>query len=112
VVTIITLSRPELPGIVVGAITFGDSEIPTSARRRIRLNAESWSGWMGRDKEAVRWKAGPWPLGGMAAAALAAPEAFKAAMRNIYHVMRNPARLETVFADMSAASPASIPARP
>jgi hypothetical protein len=82
------------------AMALGDSKIHVPARRRLRLNAQAWSGQIGPDGETVRWKAGAWPLGGMAAAALAAPEAFKAAMRKLRHVMRNPARLETVLADM------------
>jgi hypothetical protein len=81
------------------AIALGDSEIPIDARRRFRLNAESWRGRLEREGDCVRWQAGSWPLGGMAAAALAGPEAFKVAMRKLKRIMRNPARLETVFAE-------------
>jgi hypothetical protein len=90
------------PGAEVDlAVAFGDSEIPISARRRIRLNARAWSGRIGRDEDAIRWQAGAWPLGGMAAAALAAPEAFKIALKRLQRAMRNPARTDTVFADTS-----------
>src|SRR5262249_19209893 len=81
------------------AIGFGDSGFPIRARRRIRLNAGQWSGRIARDEDSLRWQAGSWPLGGMAAAALAASEAFKVTMRKLQGVMQNPARLETVFAE-------------
>jgi hypothetical protein len=54
------------------AMALGDSKIPVPARRRLRLNAQAWSGQIGPEGENVRWKAGGWPMGGMAAAALAA----------------------------------------
>jgi hypothetical protein len=81
------------------AIALGDSKISIRARRCIGLNAESWSGSITPQDRAVRWKAGQWPLGGMVAAALAATEAFKIAIRKLEHLARNPGRIETVFAD-------------
>jgi len=81
------------------AIALGDSEIAVGARRTMSLNAEFWSGQILPQHCATRWKAGQWPLGGMTAAALAATEAFKCAMRKLDQFAKNPDRMETVFAD-------------
>jgi hypothetical protein len=81
------------------AIAIGDSKVSIRARRCISLNAERWSGHIAPLDRAVRWKAGQWPLGGMVAAALAATEAFKIAIRKLERFARNPGRMETVFAD-------------
>jgi hypothetical protein len=81
------------------AIALGDSKLSVRARRCISLNAESWSGRIAPQDRAVRWQAGQWPLGGMVAAALAATEVFKVAIKTLEHLARNPGRMETVFAD-------------
>jgi len=81
------------------AIALGNSEISIQARRYISLNAESWSGRITPQDGTVRWKADRWPLGGMVAAALAATEAFKCAIKKLKRFARNPDRMETVFAD-------------
>ena len=51
------------------------------------------------ENDLVPWDGGRWPIGGMAAAGLAAGEAFKIAMRKLQHVARNPGRMVSVFAD-------------
>jgi hypothetical protein len=81
------------------AIALGNSEIAVGARRTLSLNAEFWSGEITPQNRAARWKAGQWPLGGMAAAALAATEAFKCAIRKLDQFAKNPDRMETVFAE-------------
>jgi hypothetical protein len=82
------------------AIALGDSEIGILARQRISLNAGSWSGELAPSDRAVPWKACSWPFGGMAAAALAATEAFKAAIRKLEHLAKNSERMATVFANL------------
>jgi hypothetical protein len=81
------------------AIALGNSKISIRARRCISLNAESWSGRIAPQNDAVLWKAGRWPLGGMVAAALAATETFKCAIKKLKQFARNPGRMESVFAD-------------
>jgi hypothetical protein len=80
------------------AIALGDSEISVRAARHIRLNASAWSGHLGDRNASDVWEGGMWPLGGMAAAALAAAETFKTSMRVLAHAARNRWRMETVFA--------------
>ena len=57
--------------------------------------------------------AADWPLGALAAAALAAGEAFKAAMRQLYDVARTPGIFDDLFAPCQAArvdlGPADMP---
>ena len=65
------------------AIALGDSAIPVRAARHVRLNAGSWSGRLTDASATDLWDGGCWPLGGMAAAGLAAGEAFKTAMRKL-----------------------------
>jgi hypothetical protein len=90
------------PGAPVGevdiAIALGNSEISVRAARHIRLNASPWSGRLADQTAGDMWDGGLWPLGGMAAAGLAAAEAFKTSMRRIAHAARNLSRMETVFA--------------
>jgi ThiF family protein len=80
------------------AIALGNSEISVRAARRIRLNAAPWSGRLGDQTASNIWDGGLWPLGSMAAAGLAAAEAFKTSMRTLAHAARNVSRMETVFA--------------
>jgi hypothetical protein len=79
-------------------IAVGNSEISVRAARYIRLNATPWSGRLGDGTAKDIWDGGLWPLGGMAAAGLAAAEAFKTSMRTLAHAARNPSRMEMVFA--------------
>jgi hypothetical protein len=58
------------------AIALGNSEIPVRAARQLRLNASSWSGCLCDRSSMDIWDGDWWPLGGMAAAGLAAGEAF------------------------------------
>jgi hypothetical protein len=92
-------SRQLPPDGVDIAIALGSSEFVGPARRRARLNARPWSGSIAPESEALLWEGGAWPLGAMAAAALAAAEVFKIAARKLDPVARNPERMKTVFAD-------------
>lgn len=93
------------------AIALGDSAISVRAARYIRLNAVDWGGRLGDGAANGSWDADLWPLGGMAAAGLAAAEAFKISMRRLTHVARNPSRMETVFAPAHNAAFALAPER-
>jgi hypothetical protein len=62
------------------AVGFG-SAAPRDAELKIALAADDWAAWTESDSEP--WKGGAWPIGGMAAGALAAGEAFKSAMRRL-----------------------------
>jgi hypothetical protein len=84
------------------AVAFGDAAIPIAARRVIRLNADAWTGRIVPPGEAAPFGARWWPVGGMAAGALAAGEAFKIAMHKLGPLFRNPARLHSVFAASDA----------
>lgn len=64
-------------------IALGDSEVRTRARRCIRISADSWRGQLLHHTDQCRWPSVDWPLGGMAAGALAAGEAFKISMNNL-----------------------------
>ena len=78
------------------AVALGDTKIEVAAERFIRLNATNWSGSI--ERSAMPWRGDEWPLGGMAAGALASVEAFKCAMQKLQHGANNPERLQTVFA--------------
>lgn len=92
------------------AIALGDSAIPVRAVRQVRLNAGSWSGRLTDANATGLWDGGWWPVGGMAAAGLAAGEAFKTAMRKLAHVARNSWRMQTVFAPATNVAFALAPA--
>jgi hypothetical protein len=81
------------------AIALGDSPIAVTARCRIRLNADPWSGEIALESNPRRWEANWWPMGAMTAACLAATEAFKIAMRKLGDFARNRERMVSVFAD-------------
>jgi len=108
--TIITemlkIGRDILPGVEFSTafadepfdlvIALGDTKHGVLGRRAIRLNASDWSGLITQRVE--RWRAGDWPMGGLAAATLAAAEAFKCAIQKLGYSARNPERMTTVFA--------------
>jgi hypothetical protein len=65
------------------AVALGDSPIKVKARRVIRINAEPWSGIIEPADRPRRWAVNWRPFGALAAAALAANEAFKASMAKL-----------------------------
>lgn len=79
-------------------ITLGDSKARVAGRRTIALNAGDWDGALVPSGIATKWRGGDWPLGGMAAAAMAATEAFKVAMYKLLGHARNRALMEELFA--------------
>lgn len=64
------------------AIVLGDHSFQAEAKDRIHLIADDWSASIVEPEDAA-WAGGDWPIGGLAAAALAAGEAFKVAMRRL-----------------------------
>jgi hypothetical protein len=106
---LVQVGRDMLPGVEFGvgapdapadlAIAFGDTSLAgVAARRRIRVNAEPWAGLIEREDAPRPWGASSWPLGGCAAAGLAAGEAFKVAMSRLLPHALNPAMTAAVFA--------------
>jgi hypothetical protein len=64
-------------------VSFGSSKAPATARHRFSLNADDWTGLIRRGRFGSRWHGADWPIGGLAAAGLAAGEAFKVALRKL-----------------------------
>jgi hypothetical protein len=94
----ITFSDTMPAGRVDLVVTLGDSKTPLRGREMISLNAGDWDGSLLSPRNATQWRAGDWPLGGMAAAAMVATEAFKIAMRKLERHARNPAMMGEMFA--------------
>lgn len=63
---------------------------------RIPINADGWSATI--DAQTANWRGASWPMGGMAAGALAAAEAFKLAMRRLRHRATAPAYFDMLYA--------------
>jgi hypothetical protein len=80
------------------AIAFGDTRFNVRAHRRIRINAEAWAGIIMREQELFPWRATLWPFGALAAAGLAAGEAFKIAMLKLLPYAQNPINTAALFA--------------
>jgi molybdopterin/thiamine biosynthesis adenylyltransferase len=70
-------------------VVFGRTDADLPARQKICLNAGPWSARLAPVEEGTGWTAGDWPIGALAAAAVAAAEAFKAAMRKLEHRARS-----------------------
>lgn len=80
------------------AICFGDTVVCIRARRAIRLNAEAWAGLILPEDGPSPWKETMWPMGALAAAGLAAAEAFKVSMLKLLPHALNPENTQAVFA--------------
>jgi len=106
----ITFSDTMPAGTIDLVVTLGDTKTPLRGREMISLNAGDWDGSLLSSRNATRWRAGEWPLGGMAAAAMAATEAFKIAMRKLERHARNPAMMMEMFAPSADVEFALAPA--
>jgi hypothetical protein len=100
-----------LPGIVIESglpqhsdltIIFGDSPWAGNSDRAIRIRATAWQARLTPAEVGREWPNEDWPMGGMAAAALAAAEVFKFSMRGLSRSARNP----LLFAEFYAPTPA------
>lgn len=85
-----------LPERVELAATLGSPGLEVTADLRLGLNASDWSASIGADQ--AGWAGGDWPVGGLAAAALAAGEAFKIAMRKLRDRALAPALFDDLYA--------------
>lgn len=102
------VGRDLLPGVEfsVGApatvvdlvVAFGMTSTELPGLRRIRVNADPWMGALEPWDGARPWEASWWPMGGLAAGALAAGEAFKCAMLKLLPYALNPGMTAAVFA--------------
>lgn len=116
-----------LPHLVAGLVDIGDDLLPTRAIRagrpapsadavfvfgagsgsgsivphRVALDAEDWAAAI--VPAPGPWRAQKWPLGGMAAGALAAGEAFKIAMRSLRAHARSTDYFDDLYAPCTAA---------
>jgi hypothetical protein len=79
-------------------VTIGDSPPDGQARVIVSMNATAWAGMLKPMSATSRWVEPTWPLGGHAAAALAAGEAFKVSMRKLRRFARAPRNFEKLFA--------------
>jgi molybdopterin/thiamine biosynthesis adenylyltransferase len=70
------------PGEADLAIVFGSLDFAVDAGVVFNANASDWACEVSRS-DLGSWRGGDWPIGGLAAATVAAGEAFKAAMRKL-----------------------------
>jgi len=82
------------PDEVDVGVAFGAAEAPPAALR-IGLDADDW--WAGARGRGLDWSGRDWPMGGMAAGALAAGEAFKSAMRRLRSHARDAGYFDALY---------------
>src|SRR6266446_1439147 len=91
---LLTVGRPRHP--VDLEVRFGDTHSSGPAKCSIALSAKRWSGRI--SPSSTRWPELAWVLGALAAAALGAGEAFKAAMWKLEAFAINPHSFRALFA--------------
>jgi hypothetical protein len=89
------------PGSADVAIVFGSPPVPISAGLVLYANASDWGCRLGTGP-AGEWGAREWPIGGLAAAAVVAGEAFKAAMRKLRSEAISPALFDEIYAPLES----------
>jgi hypothetical protein len=96
-----------LPGVAIRigtppqadvAVVFGGSAWSGPGDITVRVSASNWNAQLACSGPVHVWNAHDWPLGGLAAAVLAASEVFKASVRKLTDVARNPAWVAELFA--------------
>jgi len=80
------------------AVGIGDTPLPLAARRSIWIDAEPWAGLLTTQERPRPWPPSLWPMGALAAAGLAAGEAFKVAMLRIAPLAFSPENTAARFA--------------
>lgn len=95
------------PGRADLAIVFG-SPVPIDAGIVIHANASDWGCRLGT-APAGEWHGREWPIGGLAAAAVAAGEAFKAAMRKLRAEAVSPPLFDEIYAPVEGVQIALAP---
>lgn len=79
-------------------VLFGDSQPRYRARRTVTVNAGAWSAHLGSAEFRRIWMEHDWPFGALAAGALAAVEAFKAAMHQLRCFAKDEVLFDALFA--------------
>ena len=106
-------SMPDEP--VDLAVHFGQQVLVVAARS-ICVNASAWAAQIQPVAAARPWAAAGWPLGAIAAGALAASEAFKHAMRSLSEFAKDDALFSEMYAPVDRltfeVAPASTPQLP
>lgn len=87
---------------VDAAVTFGAAAWEGEARQHVTLNADDWSADLGG--VADQWRGREWPIGGLAAGALAAAEVFKISMRKLRAQARAHGYFDDLYAPCGSAS--------
>jgi hypothetical protein len=82
-------------------VVFGNTFWKGDPAKTVRLYATDWFARMTRADLDEIWPNSSWPIGGMAAAALAAPEAFKVSMRKLSRWAKNPEFFAEQYAQVS-----------
>lgn len=87
---------------VDAAVIFGAATWEGDACQRVTLNADDWSADLGG--VAGQWRGREWPIGGLAAGALAAAEVFKISIRKLRPHARAPGYFDDLYAPCREAS--------
>ncbi len=96
------------PASVDLVVAFGGASFSGAPAHVLRLDADDWSAACGGG--GAGWSGGEWPVGGLAAAALAAGEAFKAAMRDLRTAAACPPMFDELYAPAADCTVALAPA--
>lgn len=92
-------------------IVLGDTPYSRFARPQLRIGATAWSANYGADSPG--WPDNDWPMGGLAAGAIAAGETFKVAMRRLSQYAAHPVIFGEMYASCTSGSvhlaPSSTP---
>lgn len=81
------------------AILFGRPDVRFAAGVTLHVNATDW-GCEIADQPADQWQGRDWPLGGLAASAVVAGEAFKTAMRKLRDSAASPPLFDDLYAPL------------
>lgn len=97
----VSFPRSTLGQLTDLAIVLGDTPWSGQACQLVHLNADDWSGEI-ISEGPQPWRSGDWPFGALAAAALAAGEAFKYAMRKLRPYAQHKPSFDLFFAATAA----------
>lgn len=109
---LVEVGRDLLPGVEFStsmpdgpvdlAVHFGQQAFGVVAARSIHVNATDWAAHVQSVASARPWAGSDWPLGAIAAGALAATEAFKHAMRSLSAFAKDDALFNEMFAPVDS----------
>lgn len=95
-----TFENGPLPARADLTLIFGVPIMEQPSNTLLFVNAGDWSGSLSGHPAA--WKGESWPVGGLAAAALGAGEAFKATMRKLRALAASPALFDELYAGVES----------